>query len=176
MKLPNDCLFSGISLAQSCETETDHPDCCRAGASVDLIATDEPPLCRARQTEREAYRFIWQDSFNGDALVHIASTGDTIRLRSTRFYSPLRQRVLSNSLLLVPDDWETLQCALKTCNFWALDTTEERFGLDGAWWLIEGCRADVYHSVSRWCPRGAFRDLGRLFFALAGTPLAGLNL
>ena len=171
MKLPNDCPFSENSSEPSRETEMYPPDCCQAGASSHLIGTDEPP-----PTEHEVYRFAWNSSFHGDAFVRISSTGRSIRLRSCLFRSRLRLRVLSTSLALAPDDWEKLQCALKTSDFWALDTRNERFGFDGACWLIEGRRGDVYHSVKRWSPGGAVRDLGRLFFALAGPPLADVAL
>jgi hypothetical protein len=173
MKLPNDCPFAEMSIEQLRKSGMDRADCC--GASRRLIETDEPPLCLARQTEREAYRFIWQSSFDGEALVHIASTGDSIRLRSCYFgYLSLRAPPLP--LVLALDDWDKLQCALTTSGFWTLDTRNDRVGLDGAWWLIEGRRGDVYHAINRWSPGGAVRDLGRLFFALAGPPLAKVDL
>lgn len=174
MKLPNDCPFSETSLEQSREIEMYRTDCCRAGASVHL--TDGAPLCRARQSELEVYRFLWQSSFNGDAAVHIARKSGSVELHSYRLRSRVSFRVLPTSAALSFDDWQKLQCALKTSDFWALDTTDERFGLDGAWWFIEGRRGDVYHSITRWSPRGAVRDLGRLFFALAGSPLADVEL
>jgi hypothetical protein len=65
---------------------------------------------------------------------------------------------------------------LTISDFWSLDAADEQFGLDGAWWLIEGRCDDTHHSVERWSPRGAVRDLGCLFFALAGTPLADIEL
>jgi hypothetical protein len=80
------------------------------------------------------------------------------------------------SVALSLNDWEKLQRALMISNFWSLDTADEQLGLDGAQWLIEGRRGDIYHSVERWSPRGAVRDLGCLFFALAGTPLASIEL
>ena len=174
MKLPNDCPFSEISL-ESRVTEMYLPNCCRAGANGYLIGTDDPPLCRARQTELEVYRFIWRSS-SGEALVHISNNCDTVGLRSHLFHSRLRLRVPSPSLVLTPDDWEKLQCAFRASDFWSLDARDEQLGLDGTWWLIEGRRGDIYHSVNRWSPRGAVRDLGRLFFALAGSPLADVRL
>ena len=174
MKLPNDYPFSEMSPKQLRESNVDRPACCRAAANVGQMGTDEPPLCRARQTEREAYRFTWTSSF-GEALVHIASNGDTVSLRSYLFRSRLRFRVPSPFLALAPDDWDKLQCAVKASDFWALEARDERLGLDGAWWLIEGRRGDVYHSVHRWSPGGAVRDLGHLF-ALAGSPLTDIEL
>jgi hypothetical protein len=175
MKLPDDCPFAKMPL-QFPETEMHRFDCCRAGATGYFIG-EEDPLCRSQQTEPEAYRFFWKSSFNGDAVVHIARKADSVGLRASRSsHSRLRLRVPLASVALSLDDWEKLQGALNASGFWALDAADEEFGLDGARWLIEGRRGDIYHSVERWSPRGALHDLGRLFFALAGSPLAAIEL
>jgi hypothetical protein len=172
MKLPDDCLFENSPLQQFPETEIHRLNCCRAGAG-----TDEPPLCRFRETESEAYRFIWKSSFNGGAIVHIARKGDSVRLRSSRsLHSRLRKSGPLISQALSLGDWGTLQRALTISNFWSLDAADEEFGLDGAQWMIEGRRGDDYHSVARWSPRGKVHDLGCVFFALAGSPLAQIEL
>ena len=168
MKLPNDCPFSKMSQGRF---YNDRMDCCGGY----LIAPGEPPLCQARDTEREVYRFTWRSSFDGNALVHIASTDNGVRLQS-RLLGYLSPRAPSPSLTLAPHDWDTLQRALKTSGFWTLNTKDNRIGLDGAQWLIEGRRGATYHFVSRWSPGGVVRDLGRLFFALAGPPLAHIEL
>jgi hypothetical protein len=80
------------------------------------------------------------------------------------------------TMALTPDAWEKLQQALNAAQFWALSTAGEEVGLDGAQWLIEGRRGQTYHAIDRWSPRGAVHDLGRLFFDLAGPPLAGVEL
>ena len=168
MKLPNDCPFSKMSQGRF---YNDRMDCCGGY----LIAAGEPPLCQARDTEREVYRFTWRSSFDGNALVHIASTDSGVRLRS-RLFGYLAPSVPSASLMLAPHDWDTLQRALEASDFWALDTQDKRIGMDGAQWLIEGRRGDTYHSIRRWNSLGAVGDLGRLFFALAGPPLAHIEL
>jgi ATP-dependent DNA ligase len=66
--------------------------------------------------------------------------------------------------------------ALDVARFWFLDASENRFDLDGADWLIEGRRQNTYHAVHRWSPDGEIHDLGRLFFAMAGSPLADVKL
>jgi hypothetical protein len=133
-------------------------------------SASEDPLCRSQQTEPEAYRFIWHSSFDGNALIHVTRRGDAIALRWKRMFSGLA------SVALSLNDWEKLQPALMISNFWSLDTADERVGLDGAQWLIEGRRGDIYRSVERWSPQGEVHNLGRLFFALAGPPLASVEL
>ena len=77
MKLPDDCHFEKLPLHQFPEAEIHRPNCCRAGAGV-YFSEDEPPLCRFRESEPEAFRFFWKSSFNGDAVVHIARKGDSL--------------------------------------------------------------------------------------------------
>jgi hypothetical protein len=123
MKLPVDCPFAKMPLQQFLETETHRFDCCRAKENVYLLGTDEPRLCQARQTEVEAYRFIWKSSFDGHALVHIAREGKTIGLRwKKRFVAP------APSMALLLADWERLQRILTISDFWLLNTDHGRLG------------------------------------------------
>ena len=175
MKLPTLCPFEAAPQEQRLGTRRHGLNCCRPESGH---LGDEPPLCRLQETESETYRFLWRSSFNGAAFVHIACCGSTVELRSRVLgRSRLYQKEPAITATLSSDDWEKLQRALTISNFWSLDATDdERFGLDGAQWLIEGRRGNVYHSMDRWCPRGAIYDLGRLFFALAGPPLADIRL
>jgi hypothetical protein len=61
-------------------------------------------------------------------------------------------------------------------NFWTLDSADRRVGLNGAQWLIEGRRGNVYRGLSRWRPDAAIYVLGKLFFDLAGPPLSKVGL
>jgi hypothetical protein len=170
MKLPDNCPVAKMSPRQLLETEIRQLDCCRAGEVSYHIGTDEP-LCRPRKTNHEVYRFIWRSSFDGDAVVDITRKDQAIALRWKRTFT-----AAAPSVTLSLNDWEELQRALKAARFWSLDNAEKQWGLDGAQWLIKGRRGDIYHSVDRWSPEGAVHDLGRLFFALAGSPLASVEL
>jgi hypothetical protein len=94
---------------------------------------------------------------------------------------------------LTPADWDRLQDALIAASFWALDADgvdwpingdEQRTiaaiiasrGRDGSDWLMERRRKDIFRAVSRWSPRGALRDLGKLCFEFAGPPLAEVRI
>jgi hypothetical protein len=73
-------------------------------------------------------------------------------------------------------DWAKLQKAIGASGFWSLDCDCDSIGgFDGAQWLIEGRHGSIFHAVHRWSPGGAFQELGRRFFALAGPPLVGIN-
>jgi hypothetical protein len=131
----------------------------------------QEPLCRSRLTEHEAYRFFWDSSFDGHAVVHIGRKGELVTLRRQAFW----QAPCSVALSL--PDWSKLQQALEIAEFWSpRPDSELAVGLDGADWLIEGRRGDTYHAIHRWSPEGAIHDLGRVFFELAGPPLSGVRL
>ena len=173
MKLPADCPYAVTSPGRILGDVIEAVPCCRAHCLFRSLGDGEVPLCRSWGTE--VYRFTWDSSFDGDAVVRIAQIGDQIRLslvyRSSRFADTERREATA-----APADWARLQEAVIAANFWALDPTGEQRGLDGACWTIEGRRKDIFRAVHRWSPHGAIHDLGRLFFALAGPPLAEAGL
>ena len=65
-------------------------------------------------------------------------------------------------------DWALIEDAVVAAEFWFLDKCGGQRGLDGATWYIAGRRRREYHFVTRWSPRNALWDLGRLLFDLAG--------
>lgn len=174
MKLPVECRFEWMAAADFNQEGIECSDCCRAVGPFWLTEPDEP-LCRSQQAEREAYRFFWRSSFRGSAAVYIGCTGGSITLRwKYRRLAVARQQEAGIALSLA--DWGRLQDAMASARYWSLNSTGEEAGFDGAQWLIEGRQKDAYHAVHRWSPRGAFYDLGRLFFVLSGPPLAEVHL
>ena len=70
---------------------------------------------------------------------------------------------------LTAEDWQRLRKALQRADFWHLPTSGTLYGVHGGQWVIEGQRGGHYHLVDRWSPAaGEFRELGELFFDLAG--------
>jgi hypothetical protein len=145
---------------------THHIECSWLATVADHFGIQEP-LCFSP----EAYRFIWRSSFDGDAVVYIARKGDKASFRwSAGFKGSSSFAELSMS------DFEKLKRSMAAAHFWELDAIDQSVGFDGATWQIEGRRGGTYHSVQRWSPSGTIRDLGRLFFSLAGKPLASVKL
>ena len=107
-------------------------------------------------------------------MVHVASKREATALRWN--YLRLRNGQTCGTMVLSAADWGRLHRTLDAAKFWSLDASGNRSGLDGADWLIEGRRKDIYHAVHRWSPCGEIHDLGRLFFAMAGSPLADVEL
>ena len=166
MKLHDNCPFAVAAIGENDADEIDRSECCRRLGWYWLNWPEEP-LCRSRGTEEEAYRFSWQSSFNGDASVHIGRNDRLIRLCWHKFGTPAAFAPLSL------DDWHELQKAIDAARFWSLESGRKAIGgFDGAQWLIEGRRRNDFHALQRWSPGGAIQELGRLFFALAGPPLA----
>jgi hypothetical protein len=176
MKLPDSCPHTLTPWQRMILDPIATIPCCRADGRA-LMLADEEPLCGTARREAEAYRFIWRSGFDGDASVRIGRQGDaiTLRWRYEWFRAPTADDAPTESALSLAD-WARFREVLIAANFWAIDPTDGRPGLDGAEWLIEGRRGNVYRGVSRWSPQGKLHDVGRLFFALAGPPLSKAKL
>lgn len=128
-------------------------------------------MWRSRETEQEVYRFTWNSSFHGDARVHIGRNGGSIRLRWHKFGAS------AASLALSLADWQKMQQAFDAVHFSSIESDHEITGdFDGAQWLIDGRRGNIFHAPHYCGPGGAVHELGRMFFALSGPPLARIKL
>lgn len=57
---------------------------------------------------------------------------------------------------------------LDKANFWHLPAGDERVGLDGATWTIEGVKDGKYQVVERWSPEeGPYREAALFMLELA---------
>jgi hypothetical protein len=140
--------------------------CCRAMAG--FLPQHILPLCTGFTRETEAYRFIWNSSFHGQAVIHIATVGSKITLCAYRprlfEASDIPERELTHA------DWRDVQSAISDLGFWTLPNRPwpGHMGLDGATWKIEGRRGKWYNCVECWSPTDtAFRKIGALFVAFA---------
>ncbi len=165
MKLPADCAYMVNPPERILGDVIEPLPCCRVHCLFRSLGDGEVPLCLSWGTE--VYRFTWDSSFDGDAMLRIARLGDEIRL--SRVYRPSQfARTERCEASLTPCDWARLQDALIAANFWTLDPHAEAHGLDGACWTIEGRRKNIFRAAHHWSPGGELRDLGRLLFDLAG--------
>jgi hypothetical protein len=132
---------------------------------------NEPPL--RQKPEIEAYRFLWLRSFHHPVSVRIEASRGTstvvaVELNGLGGYDPgtinrRTERVLS------PQEWSSLQNAIRAAGFWDAPTDEpaEEPDVDGAEWILEGYRAGVYHAVNRSSPSGPFRAACEAFLQAA---------
>ncbi len=118
--------------------------------------------------------FFRDSSFDGRAMVRIGHHEDAVALRWR--YDRFLSTETGEETGLPLGSWTRLQAQLDAARFWTLPPQNDRIGLDGARWLIEGRRGDVRHQVRRWSPDGEVHALGQPFFELAGPPLSKLRL
>lgn len=142
-----------------------------------LARMNEPSLFCGDQSV-ESYRFLWLHVWARPVAVRVSRTASGVELEAVELsgsggYDPgaVAQRVKRQ---LSDAEWQEMQQMLIRADFWRLPTKSERIGADGAVWVVEGRRANGYHSVDRWWPDDAnYIALGRLFMRLSGLPFLG---
>ena len=124
---------------------------------AELCAMGEPPLSVAGP---EAYRFVWTRHLHNPVAVRVTRAGDDVAVVSVEADARDPATKRRHEFVATGDVWTALVAHLQSADFWKLagDPEEDERGLDGADWVIEGRRGDVYHSVIRWEPKpGPFR-------------------
>jgi hypothetical protein len=139
-----------------------------------LVLLQEPPLCCKSVVPTRTFRFTWIRTFHRPIVFRLeeqpagqwvlytkASNGaggyDWGALNvNERHEVPTRQaQALAKKLE-------------RGTTFWSLPVSDDRFGSDGATWIIESRSGDAYHYVYRWSPeKGEVRDIGLALIALS---------
>ena len=120
-----------------------------------------------RGLAEEAYWFHWQSSFDGEATIRVARLGGEAEFSRLHRGSHFGRARMCRGVLSMTD-WALIEDAVVAAEFWFLNKCGGERGLDGATWYIAGRRRREYHFITRWSPRNALWDLGRLLFDLAG--------
>jgi hypothetical protein len=174
MKLPAQCPHRRSGKKWSSCGDGALPCCRQVDGDIAVYMPKRGPLCQRMNIAVEEYRFSWDSSFNGSAQVSIDRGEKNIIVDWAR--SDFRGGFGRFWKCIEDADWRRLEAALLCAGFWSLDPVVDEFGFDGAYWLIEGRRRDVYRAVKRWSPDGAIFDLGRAFLDIAGPPIADIEL
>jgi hypothetical protein len=177
VKLPDKCPYLR-SAKHWIPYYEDAAPCCRIDDfDLAVFLPRQVPMCGEIRQAVEAYRFIWRSRFQGEALVHVSKGEKTIGLE---WACRGRQGQGRFSKILEPDDWTRLESALLAAEFWEIaleeKKSEETVRLEGASWVIEGRRREIYGVVRLNNPRGPLHDLGRAFFDIAGPPITDIAL
>jgi hypothetical protein len=135
---------------------------------AELCAMNEPSLSASGP---ETYRFTWMRHHHNPVAVRMSRAGDGIAVVAVQadVHDPTNAR--RHEFKVTVDAWKTLLAHLDAADFWNMagDPEDDERGLDGADWIIEGRRANIYHSVIRWEPKpGPFRVACEDFINVSG--------
>jgi len=141
--------------------------------SRQLAALGETRLPSSCTASDEAYRFLWLRTFHHPVAIRVYSSRVnrgvvTSEADGAGGYEPGRL-VRRDSSILSDKDWDGFLQAIDETEFWSRPATDPTvIGLDGAEWVLEGCRHARYQLVQRWTPTdtGATAFMHRLGMAL----------
>jgi hypothetical protein len=150
---------------------------------TDLKSLQEKSMYPPSDKTIESYRVLSLPSFHDRTCVRIERDGNKYRLTLKRLQGPgnaeallLKQSTASEVLKedktkdISEGEWNKLLGLIEKSKFWSLKSHDDRIGLDGTTWVIEGARAGKYHMVERWSPKdGPIFELGNYIQKLAGT-------
>jgi hypothetical protein len=140
----------------------------------------EPSLSCGQRPDGFAYRFLWLRSSHHPIAVRVEQNGvslalTAVELDGTGGHEPggvvkRVQRALS------PAEQDKFRTKLKEVGFWEMPKNEDRFGFEGAQWLLEGAEDGQYQVVERWSPKpGPYRDVGLLLIEFTGIAIPPLD-
>jgi hypothetical protein len=118
-----------------------------------LQAMGEPTL--EPGSGADSYRFVWLRSFDEPIAIRVASRDQAAVLdvsRLQRSADGALKAVHSPEIRLTASQWSALQAAIDRVGFWHMPSDDERFGFDGAQWILQGVHGYRYHTVYRWSP------------------------
>jgi hypothetical protein len=125
---------------------------------AELCGMGEPSLSMLGP---ETYRFVWTRHLQNPVAVRVTRAGADIAVVAVQADARDPSAMRRHEFIVGGEVWKTLLAHLEAADFWNLagDPEEDERGLDGADWVIEGRRANIYHSVIRWQPKpGPFRE------------------
>jgi hypothetical protein len=139
-------------------------------AGRDDSTTDfDSPL--AHLNAREAYSFVLRRSFHGNSLIRVADYDG--RIVMSGFIGGARFVTETEDLFreMTEEEWRTLRSSIGQSAFWDMPEKDDRLGLDGDTWIVEGRIGYHYHYIKRrWCPDDPeIRRLGEAFLSMART-------
>jgi hypothetical protein len=135
----------------------------RTWYSLALYEMREPSLsCGASVPEQ--YRLLLLPTWGPPTAVRVTKVGKhpiftAIALRGSGGYR-LGEVALWRARRLSKQEGDELDATLIRADFWRTPTHDyDRYGGDGAQWILEGRKGDRYHVVDRWSPEdGPFRE------------------
>jgi hypothetical protein len=145
-----------------------------------LRAMLEPSLSCGARPEGFAYRFLWLRSFHHPVAMRVEKNGSSATLNAVELDGTGGNApggiVKSVQRELSAAEQSEFLAKLSQVDFWRLRKNEDRFGLDGAQWILEGAEDGQYRVVERWSPAsGPYHDVCVLLLKFAGIKIAPLD-
>jgi len=127
--------------------------------SSQLRALNEPILHKDYSVDN-SYRFTWLRTFHHPIAVRIDNKKGQILLtwKECDGAGGYEQGKIidDKQKILSENEWKEFQRMISKIDFWDMPTTfDEIPGIDGSQWILEGIKAEKYHVVDRWTPRGS---------------------
>lgn len=135
----------------------------------------EPSIFKlSRDPAYHGYRFLWRRSFDPPIAVRIeiepARTGflTAKKLSGHAGFQPGRL-IDRRAAALTGETVRAVLEGLERADFWHSRIADDRMGIDGAYWIIEGAKNGAYRVDERWSPKeGPFRETALLMLSLSG--------
>jgi hypothetical protein len=127
--------------------------------SSQLRAMSEPILHK-NYSVYNSYRFTWLRTFHHPIAVRIDNKKGQILLTwkecdGAGGYEP-GKIIVDKQKKLSENEWTEFQKMISKIDFWGIPSSlDEIPGNDGSQWILEGIKAEKYHVVDRWTPRGS---------------------
>jgi len=139
-----------------------------------LNALQEPSLfALSNDSKVQCYRLLLLPSFKKPMAVRLTLKRDntgTLDVKITNGqwgYEP-GQLIESKTINIYQKQVTNFLQLLDKANFWHLPARDERFGLDGTTWIIEGVKDGKYQVEKRWSPEeGAYLEAALFLRGLA---------
>jgi hypothetical protein len=143
-----------------------------------LIAFQEPSLLQPEYESKETYRFLFQPAWGHADVVRVEASEEEVSIERkelpvSAYYEKFGTLPSSNKRALTANEWSLVVSGVEEMEFWETTVVEDRRGMDGALWMLEGRKGDDYKAISRWNPPdGPFKAFCQLLLKLArdGAP------
>jgi hypothetical protein len=116
----------------------------------------EPSLLDAKT---ETYRFIWRSSFDTNKVGKIEKIDGHYSVTTKIFTSHQDTIGTTSKFDITEREWNNIVNGLVRNGFWTYPISDNRNGLDGSTWTLEGykpekdkCTGMNYHRIGRWSP------------------------
>jgi hypothetical protein len=145
-----------------------------------LRAMLEPSLSCSQGSDGFAYRFLWLRGLHHPIAVRIEGSRSSLTLNAVELdgaggHAP-GEVVKRIQRELSPAERDKFLTRLSRVGFWEMPKNQDRFGVNGAQWILEGAEDGRYQVLERWSPGpGPYRDLGLFLIDLTGIFIPPLD-